>query len=186
AAESPEKVVAAAELPESAGAYTELLLPLAAASSEKVDAFAEPPPPTIKALDFIVRDKSDVFVTNKGNMAKMLAKRRFYSLNDSSGLWSVSWQAIAQPINIHGLCGRNGICIHGEKLECVCPPGYERDDPTDLSQGCKPYFNKTCVDSTEFKFVEMLYTDYYGFDLNFSSPISFEACRDICLGDCYS
>nr|GFB77212.1 putative receptor protein kinase ZmPK1 [Tanacetum cinerariifolium] len=29
------------------------------------------------------------------------------------------------------------------------------------------------------------YTDYYGFDLNFSSPISFEACRDICLKDCH-
>lgn len=109
---------------------------------------------------------------------------RFYSLNDSSGLWLVSWQAIAQPCNIHGLCGRNGICVHGENLECVCPPGYEQTDPTDLSQGCKPYFNQTCVDSTKFEFVEMLNTDYYGFDLNFSSPIPFEACREICLGDC--
>lgn len=109
---------------------------------------------------------------------------RFYSLNDSSGLWSVSWQAIAQPCNIHGHCVRHEICVNGENLECVCPPGYEQNDPTDLSQGCKPYFNQTCVDSTKFEFVEMLNTYYYGFDLNFTSPVPFKACWDICLGDC--
>ncbi|GJU57701.1 hypothetical protein Tco_1235467 [Tanacetum coccineum] len=56
AAESPKKVVAAAELPESVAAYTELLPPLVAASPEKVDAFAEPLPPIIKD---ILRNQSD-------------------------------------------------------------------------------------------------------------------------------
>ncbi|MFS7939629.1 putative non-specific serine/threonine protein kinase [Helianthus anomalus] len=46
---------------------------------------------------------------------------RLYSLNESTGLWSISWQAISQPCNIHGICGRNGICIHGDKPECSCP-----------------------------------------------------------------
>ncbi|KAJ0924056.1 putative protein kinase RLK-Pelle-SD-2b family [Helianthus annuus] len=69
---------------------------------------------------------------------------RLYSLNESSGLWSISWQAISQPCNIHGICGRNGICIHGDKPECSCPPGYELSDPADLTQGCKPTFNMTC------------------------------------------
>ncbi|KVH94860.1 putative receptor protein kinase ZmPK1 [Cynara cardunculus var. scolymus] len=109
---------------------------------------------------------------------------RVYSLNESSGLWLITWQAIAQPCNVHGICGRNGICTHGEKLECSCPPGYEWSDPTDLTQGCMPPFNKTCGNSTSFGFLELPHTDYYGFDLNFSSPISFEACRDLCLEDC--
>ncbi|KAI3677481.1 hypothetical protein L6452_36746 [Arctium lappa] len=109
---------------------------------------------------------------------------RIYSLNDSTGLWLVTWQAIAQPCNVHGICGRNGICVHEEKPECSCLPRYEWSDPTDLSQGCKPTFNTTCVNSTSFGFVELSHTDYYGFDLNFSRSISLEACRDICLGDC--
>ncbi|CAH1445830.1 unnamed protein product [Lactuca virosa] len=111
---------------------------------------------------------------------------RIYSLNESTGLWSISWQAIAQPCNIHGICGRNGICVHGVPPECSCPPGHKWTDPNDFSQGCKPTFDRTCVsvNSTKFGFLELRNTDYYGFDLNFSTPISFEACRDICLGDC--
>ncbi|KVI02858.1 putative receptor protein kinase ZmPK1 [Cynara cardunculus var. scolymus] len=109
---------------------------------------------------------------------------RIYSLNDSTGLWLVTWQAIAQPCNIHGICGRNGICIHGEKTGCSYPPRYEWSNHTDLSQGCKPTFNKKCVNSISFGFVELSHTDYYGFDLNFTRNISLEDCRDICLGDC--
>ncbi|KAI3750410.1 hypothetical protein L2E82_21045 [Cichorium intybus] len=109
---------------------------------------------------------------------------RIYSLNGSTGLWSISWQAVAQPCNIHGICGRNGICVYGEKPECSCPPLYEWSDPTDFSQGCKPTFNRTCGNSTRFRFLPIRYADYFGFDLNFSSTISLESCRDICLADC--
>ncbi|KVH94855.1 putative receptor protein kinase ZmPK1 [Cynara cardunculus var. scolymus] len=109
---------------------------------------------------------------------------RIYSLNDSTALWSISWQAIAQPCDVHGICGRNGICIHGEKAQCSCPPGFEWNDPTDLTQGCNPPFKKTCGNSSRFRFLELPKTDYYGFDLNRSPPISFEACRDLCLRDC--
>lgn len=109
---------------------------------------------------------------------------RLYSLNESTGSWSISWQAISQPCNIHGICGRNGICIQKDKPECSCPPGYEFNDPVDLSQGCKPTFNITCEASSKFDFLPLPYTDYYGFDLNFSSQVSFQACRNICLADC--
>ncbi|KVI00387.1 S-locus glycoprotein [Cynara cardunculus var. scolymus] len=85
---------------------------------------------------------------------------RVYSLNESSGLWLITWQAIAQPCNVHGICGRNGICTHGEKLECSCPSGYEWSDPTDLTQGCMPPFNKTCGNPTSFGFLELPHTDY--------------------------
>ncbi|KAK3040492.1 hypothetical protein RJ639_028777 [Escallonia herrerae] len=109
---------------------------------------------------------------------------RLYSLNSSSGSWSVSWAALPQPCNVHGLCGRNGICAYTPEPKCSCSPGYEASDPSDWNQGCKPIFNRTCSDS-QVKFVEVLHTDYYGFDLNYSNgAISMEACRDLCLGDC--
>ncbi|CAI9262698.1 unnamed protein product [Lactuca saligna] len=73
---------------------------------------------------------------------------RIYSLNESTGLWSISWQAIAQPCNIHGICGRNGICVHGVPPECSCPPGHKWTDPNDFSQGCKPTFDRTCLVGT--------------------------------------
>ncbi|KAI3750415.1 hypothetical protein L2E82_21050 [Cichorium intybus] len=109
---------------------------------------------------------------------------RFYSLNESTGLWSISWQAIAQPCDVHGICGRNGICVYGDKPPaCSCPAGHEWRNITDLSRGCKPTFNRTRGNSTKFRFLPTLHTDYYGFDLNYSRNISFESCRDICLGD---
>ncbi|KAI3750411.1 hypothetical protein L2E82_21046 [Cichorium intybus] len=144
--------------------------------------------------DLGVFNSSDGWQFNASDMGFGIKRRltmdydgnlRFYSLNESTGLWSVSWQAIAQPCNIHGICGRNGICVYGDRPKCSCPPRYEWIDPTDLGQGCKPTFNYTsCDNSTRFGFVPMQHTDYYGFDLNFSSSISLESCRDICLGDC--
>ncbi|KVH95041.1 Apple-like protein [Cynara cardunculus var. scolymus] len=129
------------------------------------------------ALDMGLGIKRRLTMDYDGNL-------RIYSLNESTGLWSISWQALAQPCTVHGICGRNGICIHGEKPRCSCPPGYEWSNPTDLTQGCKPTFKKRCKNSTRFGFLGLPYTDYYGFDLNFSSSISFESCRDICLKDC--
>ncbi|KAI3750413.1 hypothetical protein L2E82_21048 [Cichorium intybus] len=109
---------------------------------------------------------------------------RLYSLNESSGLWSISWQAIAQPCDVHGICGRNGICVYGDKTPaCSCPVDHEWNDPTDLSRGCKPRYNITYENSTRFEFLPMRHTDYYGFDINYSPTITFESCRDICLRD---
>ncbi|KAK2972284.1 hypothetical protein RJ640_014342 [Escallonia rubra] len=110
---------------------------------------------------------------------------RLYSLNGSSGSWSVSWAALSQNCNVRGLCGRNGICTYSPKPKCACPPGYELSDPSNWNQGCKPTFNRTCSDSQQVKFVEIPNTDYFGFDIAYhQGPISVKACRELCLGDC--
>ncbi|KAL4557958.1 hypothetical protein LXL04_036154 [Taraxacum kok-saghyz] len=145
--------------------------------------------------DLGVFDSTDGWTFNASDMGLGIKRRltmdydgnlRFYSLNESTGLWLISWQAIAQPCDIHGICGRNGICVYGDKHECSCPPHHEWRNTSDLSKGCKPTFNTPCGpgNSTEFRFFTMMNTDYYGFDLNYTQRISFEACRDICLGDC--
>ncbi|CAI9301474.1 unnamed protein product [Lactuca saligna] len=143
--------------------------------------------------DLGVFNSSDGWQFNASDMGLGIRRRltmdydgnlRFYSLNESTGLWSISWQAIAQPCDVHGICGRNGICVYGDKPpSCSCPAGHEWSDPTDLSRGCKPTFNATSENSTRFEFLPMSYTDYYGFDLNYSSRISLDSCKDICLKD---
>nr|CAB3469748.1 unnamed protein product [Digitaria exilis] len=35
---------------------------------------------------------------------------RLYSLNSTSGNWSISWMAFTQLCDIHGLCGENSLC----------------------------------------------------------------------------
>ncbi|KAL6987676.1 hypothetical protein U1Q18_013425 [Sarracenia purpurea var. burkii] len=109
---------------------------------------------------------------------------RLYSLNNLTGRWAVSWVALQQQCNVHGLCGRNGVCVYAPETKCSCPPGYEVSDPTDWNQGCKPQFIPFCSNPQQVKFVELPYTDYYGFDLNYSTSISMEDCREICLKDC--
>ncbi|KAL9247129.1 hypothetical protein vseg_020594 [Gypsophila vaccaria] len=106
---------------------------------------------------------------------------RAYSLNDSSGMWLITWQAISTQCDVHGLCGRNGICTYTPQPRCSCPPNYEQTDPTNWSKGCKPKFKRGCFDS---HFVELSHTDYYGFDLNYSQSVSFQACKQLCLDDC--
>ncbi|XP_074338640.1 putative receptor protein kinase ZmPK1 [Apium graveolens] len=110
---------------------------------------------------------------------------RLYSLNNLTKLWSTSWHAMPQMCNVHGLCGRNGICTYAPNPECSCPPGYEMSDQSDWNGGCKAKFNiSNCLKPDEVKFLAIPHVDYYGFDLTISSPISFSACRDLCLGDC--
>lgn len=108
---------------------------------------------------------------------------RIYSLINATGLWIISWQAVDEPCTVRGLCGRNGICVYNREVKCSCPPGHVVSDPSDWNKGCKPQFNLTSSNSQRVKFLEIPHTDYYGFDLNFSAPITFEACREICLGD---
>ncbi|KAG5550301.1 hypothetical protein RHGRI_015307 [Rhododendron griersonianum] len=109
---------------------------------------------------------------------------RLYSLNHSTGSWVVSWMALGQQCRVHGLCGRNGICAYGRRgAKCTCTPGYEVIDPSDWNRGCKPKFNLSCSNLQPVKFVELLYSDYYGYDLN-TTKISFDACKEICLTDC--
>ncbi|KAH1090152.1 hypothetical protein J1N35_017409 [Gossypium stocksii] len=62
---------------------------------------------------------------------------RLYSLNIVSGLWTITWEAVRQLCSVHGLCGRNGICVYTPEPKCSCPPGYEMADPSITLESCK-------------------------------------------------
>lgn len=56
-------------------------------------------------------------------------------------------------------------------------------DGSDWNSGCKAKFNLlSCLKPDEVKFVEIPFTGYYGFDLDFNgTPISLKDYSDICL-----
>ncbi|KAK1377514.1 hypothetical protein POM88_024258 [Heracleum sosnowskyi] len=113
---------------------------------------------------------SDRFQFNASDAGSRIKRRltmdydgnlRLYSLDNLTKSWKISWEAMAQMCNVHGLCGRNGICTYTPSPICSCPPGYP----------------------DEVKFLEIPYLDYYGFDLNYSRNITVKNCSDLCLGD---
>ncbi|PAN49118.1 hypothetical protein PAHAL_9G427300 [Panicum hallii] len=111
---------------------------------------------------------------------------RLYSLNNSDGRWSVSWIAVSQPCNIHGLCGPNGICHYLPAPTCSCPPGYVMSNPGNWSQGCSPQVDINCtVDQVQpVQFVPLPGIDYWGSDQLHRDQVSLEACKNICRSDC--
>ncbi|XP_047978955.1 putative receptor protein kinase ZmPK1 [Salvia hispanica] len=109
---------------------------------------------------------------------------RIYSLNGSTGLWSVTWQALPQPCNVKGVCGRNAICVYAPLLpKCTCPPGYVVEDETNWNTGCNPMFDPKLLQSKAVNFLQIPHTDFYGFDLNTTFPVTLETCRSMCLED---
>ncbi|XP_059305519.1 putative receptor protein kinase ZmPK1 [Lycium ferocissimum] len=109
---------------------------------------------------------------------------RIYSLDNSTGLWNISWQAVAQACVVHGICGRFSICTYVMEPKCTCPPGYRMFNASDWSRGCRPTFSsRSLINPKHVKFVEIPNVDYWGFDLNFTSPFSLESCRTLCLDD---
>lgn len=132
---------------------------------------------TFKASDMGLVIRRRLTLDHDGNL-------RLYSLNESTGMWSVSWMALSSICLVHGICGRNGICVFRPKPQCSCPPGFEVSDPSDWSKGCKRKFDISCRGSHEVKFVELSDTDYWGSDFNYTPSLSFRACRKICKKDC--
>ncbi|KAE8814299.1 putative receptor protein kinase ZmPK1 [Hordeum vulgare] len=108
---------------------------------------------------------------------------RMRSLDASSGRWVVTWQAILQMHYVHGLCGKNGFFEYSPRPRCSCPPGFEMVNPNMWSKGCRPTFSYNCGQD-RYRFIQIPQTDYYDFDLGFNDSISFEDCRNICLGMC--
>ncbi|KAJ1684869.1 hypothetical protein LUZ63_016259 [Rhynchospora breviuscula] len=131
---------------------------------------------TFYASDFAaVGIKRRLTLDNDGNL-------RLYSLAEGNGSWSVSWQAISKLCQVHGLCGKSGICVYSPKPSCSCPPGYEINDPNDWSQGCKPAFRISCADKT--KLIMLPQTDFWGSDYYFAGGISVRDCKIKCRKDC--
>lgn len=111
---------------------------------------------------------------------------RLYSLNDSDGRWLVSWIAVSQPCNVHGLCGPNGICHYLPLPTCSCPPGYVMNNPRDWSQGCRARVNVTCAaeQAQPTKFLRLPGTDFWGFNQQRVKHVSLQDCKKICRSDC--
>ncbi|KAM0894772.1 hypothetical protein ACQ4PT_024240 [Festuca glaucescens] len=117
---------------------------------------------------------------------------RLYSLNATSGNWSVTWMAFHRVCNIHGLCGKNSICKYNipkrlpqktyiPNLECSCLEGFEVVDASDWSKGCRRKANIT--GTHDFSFRNLTNTDFYGYDLDYIHPVSISKCRDMCLAN---
>ncbi|KAG8376955.1 hypothetical protein BUALT_Bualt09G0117900 [Buddleja alternifolia] len=135
---------------------------------------------------------SDLFQFNTSDMGYGIKRRmtmdydgnlRVYSLDNLTGLWDITWQALGQPCNVRGVCGRNAICVYAPQSICTCPPGFEVNNANDWNAGCKATFNETLLNSLQVKFLELPHTDFYGFDLNATNPTTWETCRDMCLVD---
>ncbi|KAK9123851.1 hypothetical protein Sjap_013453 [Stephania japonica] len=139
---------------------------------------------------FFSSDLLNIYASDKGFGVKRRltmdydGNLRLYSLKKSSGSWVVSWEAISRPCDVHGLCGRNGICVFTPKHMCSCPPGHERVDPTDWSRGCRPKFTLACDQTQQLKFVELPHVDFYGNDLNYKRGMSLEDCKKWCSNEC--
>ncbi|KAL5216251.1 hypothetical protein ABZP36_007652 [Zizania latifolia] len=107
---------------------------------------------------------------------------RLYSLDAAAGRWHVTWVAVARQCDVHGVCGRYGICAYRPGPTCSCPDGYVATDPSDWSKGCRRRFDVRCDEP--FVFPEMPHTDFWGFDFNFTAGLTLKTCRQICLDDC--
>ncbi|GLJ04671.1 hypothetical protein SUGI_0000990 [Cryptomeria japonica] len=108
---------------------------------------------------------------------------RLYSLDEKRNSWIITWTAIANQCTVHGLCGRNGVCVYTPEPKCVCPPGYERSDSSDWFKGCRLITKFSCGPNS-FKLIKLLYTDFYGFDRPHTDGVSFEKCRETCINEC--
>jgi hypothetical protein len=119
---------------------------------------------------------------------------RIYSLNVTTRDWTVTWAALAQPCNVHGVCGQNAICEYQPQPgpRCSCLPGYEMADRKDWRKGCKPIFgsftncsqDQAAPPEQRFKFVRVPQTDFYGYDLGYNNTVTFEHCKQLCLKMC--
>jgi hypothetical protein len=111
---------------------------------------------------------------------------RLYSLNKLDRTWSVTWIAVSQPCNVHGLCGPNGICHYLPTPTCSCPPGYVMRNPGNWSQGCRALVDITCTaeQAQPVKFLRLPGTDFWGSDQDHVEHVSLQACKNICRSDC--
>uniref|UniRef100_A0A0D3GD81 Receptor-like serine/threonine-protein kinase n=1 Tax=Oryza barthii TaxID=65489 RepID=A0A0D3GD81_9ORYZ len=119
---------------------------------------------------------------------------RLYSLNETSGNWSVSWMAFSRVCQMHGVCGTNAVCNYIPELHCSCLQGFEVIDPTDWSKGCKRKVDITAIwdkgnrhnitnnsTSQDFSIRKITATDFWGYDTAYTQLIPYSNCRNMCL-----
>lgn len=107
---------------------------------------------------------------------------RLYSLNAADGSWHVTWVALPRQCDVHGVCGRYGVCTYRPGPTCSCPEGFVASNASDWSKGCRRAFDVPCGEDVYF--AEMPHADFWGFDFNFTTGLTFDTCRQICLDDC--
>ncbi|XP_010066552.2 G-type lectin S-receptor-like serine/threonine-protein kinase At1g34300 [Eucalyptus grandis] len=103
-------------------------------------------------------------------------------LSYSQGEWTMVWQAMPELCKIHGLCGRNSICMGdgAEGTYCVCPPGFRSS--ADGNYKCE---RKVPVASRQkAKFLRLDFVNFTG-GLNQTNlqVANFSDCRAKCLAD---
>ncbi|XP_020169813.1 putative receptor protein kinase ZmPK1 [Aegilops tauschii subsp. strangulata] len=104
---------------------------------------------------------------------------RLYSLNATTGGWSVSWMVFRGVCNIHGLCGKNSLCKYIPKLQCSCLRGFEVVDASDWSKGCRRKANLRATQ--DFSFRKVAGADFIGYDLLYWERVTIRNCKDLCL-----
>uniref|UniRef100_J3MBK8 Receptor-like serine/threonine-protein kinase n=1 Tax=Oryza brachyantha TaxID=4533 RepID=J3MBK8_ORYBR len=114
---------------------------------------------------------------------------RMYNLNMATRNWSVTWMAFLRVCEIHGVCGKNSLCMYKPDPRCSCLEGFEMVKPRNWSQGCRREANATLIwnnnaenkSNQGFLFKKTSHTDLYGYDLNYSKPVTLKQCKRMCL-----
>ncbi|KAI3726644.1 hypothetical protein L1987_66443 [Smallanthus sonchifolius] len=111
---------------------------------------------------------------------------RAYSLDETRGIWKVTWQAISDTCRVHGICGENSTCSTSPSYDrkCSCLPNHTMINPTDWSYGCRPKFNKTLCGNGEDDFLHFPHFDFYGYEAKYVPNTTLEECKKVCLGIC--
>ncbi|KAI3811841.1 hypothetical protein L1987_21573 [Smallanthus sonchifolius] len=107
---------------------------------------------------------------------------RVYSLGRGMK-WEVQWQAISHIFKIDGTCGPNSLCTYSQDSgkKCSCLHGYKMVNSQDWSYGCEPEFHLRKKEDCGF--IELHYTEFYGYDIRFHHNTSLDACKRDCLQD---
>ncbi|KAI3408471.1 Non-specific serine/threonine protein kinase [Psidium guajava] len=100
-------------------------------------------------------------------------------LSYSQGQWTMVWQAMPELCQIHGLCGRNSICMGdgANSTYCVCPPGFR-------SSAAGNYECERKVPVARPKFLRLDFVNFTG-GLNQTNQqaTNYSDCRSKCLAN---
>ncbi|GAV67222.1 Pkinase domain-containing protein/S_locus_glycop domain-containing protein/B_lectin domain-containing protein [Cephalotus follicularis] len=130
---------------------------------------------TFMAADYGARIQRRLKVDVDGNF-------RLYSLEEVTGTWIVSWQAISAPCTVHGVCGPNSVCGYDPSIgrKCSCFPGFKMKNQTDWLYGCEPEFSVPNADD-EIGFLHVTNVEFYGYDYGFFPDYTLEMCEKLCI-----